>query len=256
MSELNAFSIVLRILDPEPLTDEEIERHVEWAQENSDNRTFINFHHPLYIGVHIENAEIPEGTSDELREAFDIRQKFRLKHGYIHDRDRTPGQTIIMVERPYRPTAAYILIRRGIFHNDPDGLAEFIMDLWTDTEFPNRNPMWARLWRAFPLMDDPMGDTDLLDPSGTTTVYRGIAVGEEGEFDSESPGMSWTTDRDRAEWFAHRFAGMEDREIPVVLTGQVANRNVLFCYDGRNESEVVSNAVEVTKVDYLQGVRA
>lgn len=246
-------SIITRLLDPEPLTDEELEAQMEWAKRE-DGRTFINFHHPFYVGLHQD--EFPEGASEDLREALDTRLKIRIKHEYLHDKGRTPSQMMIMFERAYRPTAAYVLIRRGLFRDDPHGLAEFIIDLWTDTEFPNRNDMWDRLWRAFPLIDEPLGDTELLDPSGITTVYRGLAVSDEDDVDMHHVGQSWTTERKTAEWFAHRFAGLEGQEIPVVLTGQVGNQNVLFCYAGRNESEVVSDAVTVTKVEFPQRASA
>lgn len=254
----NQLEIVLRLLDPRPLTSEEVEEHMEWG--STDTGTLINFHHPLYVGIHEELGPLPDDAPEgmqRLYESMDMRLKIRLKHEYIHDRpDPDPGRTIIMFERAYRPTAAYIMIRRGLYRHEPRELAEFIIDLWTDTESPDANGMWRELWRAFPMLGEPLGDVDLLDPSGTTTLYRGIAVPDEGDDDIDRPGYSWTTSRKVAEWFARRFQGLNGREIPAVLVGEVKNEHVLFCTRARNEDEVVSGAVTVTGIDYFNGVPA
>lgn len=241
--------IILRLLHPEPLTDEEIETHIEWAETN-DGETIVNFHHPFYVGIHhdISETEIPEDAPEEMRklvEFTDMRKKLRLKHEHLHERmTDNPNSTVFWFERPYRPMVGYILMRRGKFE-DQHELAEFIMDLWTDTESPSDNFVWADILAGFPLLNEPVGDTELLDPSGTTTVYRGIAV-PKGEDPNEEAGYSWTTDQPQAEWFARRFLGLEGRDVPMVLTGTVKNEHVMFCTDGRSEKEVVSGAVEVT----------
>lgn len=246
-------TIVLRLLDPTPLTDEELDEHMEWA--NTDTGTFVNFHHPLYVGLHSDPGPLGDDAPEEVRrlhELMDTRARLRAKHGYLHDdapEDR-PHRMIWHFERAYRPLVAYVLIRRGLYRNEPEELAELIIDLWTDTESPHRNPIWRELLAAFPVME-PHGDLGLLDPKGVTTVYRGVAI-PEGSDPEEEHGYSWTTSQERAEWFANRFLGLDDRDVPVLLIGKVKNEDVLFCTEARGESEVVSGAVEVTQIRDLR----
>jgi hypothetical protein len=73
---------------------------------------------------------------------------------------------------------------------------------------------------------------DSLRPGRTLTIYRGIAgVGA----DRRPKGMSWTTNREQAEWFANRF-GLPN---PEVIEGRIGSRSVLAYTEGRQEQEVI-----------------
>ena len=50
-------------------------------------------------------------------------------------------------------------------------------------------------------------------------------------------GWSWTTDPDKAEWFARRFA-VRGKEC-FVAEGTVSKQYVIAYFTGRNESEIV-----------------
>ena len=69
--------------------------------------------------------------------------------------------------------------------------------------------------------------------SRAITVYRG-AAGVNAV--TASKGLSWTTSRDVACWFAYRFQG--DRP-PIVLRATVDAADVVFWDDERNEQEVI-----------------
>lgn len=247
--DANQAIIIMRLLDPEPLSDEEIERQVEWGWE-TDMSSFINFHHPFYIGFVPEDLEqaaehFSSEDYDTLAKATDPYFKIPAKHEHMHLGKMDSG--IWLFERPYRPIAAYLLIRKGLFRDDDEGLADWIRMLWTDTESASSNA-WHLLLEAYPL-SDPHDPDELLDPSGTTTVYRGVGVP-----DDEEPGdfgASWTTEKEKAEWFARRFSVLDERRNPYLLTGEVKNELVMFTTDGRGESEVVSHAVQVTEVERL-----
>src|SRR5437660_6332003 len=66
----------------------------------------------------------------------------------------------------------------------------------------------------------------------TVTVYRGTMR------PGRRIGISWTTDKAKAEWFARRFAFGEMR--PVLFTGRVRKSKIIACFTGRNESEVLT----------------
>jgi hypothetical protein len=64
------------------------------------------------------------------------------------------------------------------------------------------------------------------------TVYRGYSSGDPEEF-----GMSWSTSKDVAEWFARRFARDEDDIILEEL--QVAKEEVFAYLTRRSEEEII-----------------
>lgn len=65
-------------------------------------------------------------------------------------------------------------------------------------------------------------------------VYRGVAVGRKAK------GLSWTTSREKAEWFAHRFDN--ENETGYVEKLVVADKSSILAYfSTRAEEEVVIN---------------
>ena len=68
------------------------------------------------------------------------------------------------------------------------------------------------------------------------TVYRGVNAY------SEPSGLSWTLDRERAEWFARRFPERPDYPglvFSYVITGRVLRGRIIALFNARQESEVV-----------------
>jgi len=51
-------------------------------------------------------------------------------------------------------------------------------------------------------------------------------------------GISWTTDRDMAEWFARRYDGVDEGH-GVLLSGRVRRSNIFAAFTERGESEVL-----------------
>jgi hypothetical protein len=66
------------------------------------------------------------------------------------------------------------------------------------------------------------------------TIYRGAS--------RKFPlGISWTTEKAKAEWFAHRF-GDPDAS---VLSGTICKRHVWAVFTARNENEILCDPPEV-----------
>jgi len=63
---------------------------------------------------------------------------------------------------------------------------------------------------------------------GVVKVYRGARVRH------NERGLSWTTDKERAEWFAKRF-----NKKHVLLSASVPTDKIITAFTGRKESEVV-----------------
>lgn len=71
-------------------------------------------------------------------------------------------------------------------------------------------------------------------PKGEITIWRGVNDPDDGR------GISWTRDKDKAAWFAKRFARLNGKDkTPAVFEATVFPENVLACFDGRGEQEVV-----------------
>ena len=69
-------------------------------------------------------------------------------------------------------------------------------------------------------------------------------------------GISWTTDREKAVWFANRFAMLDHLGEPKLLTGVARKEDVLGHFLGRGESEVVIDPAKVKKQNVTEAVVA
>jgi hypothetical protein len=73
-------------------------------------------------------------------------------------------------------------------------------------------------------------DIDDLSEDNTITIYRGVRV-------NNYRGLSWTTDKNVAEWFAKRFGNNGDKCF--VFTGIITKKNIIDIFNCRNEKEIV-----------------
>lgn len=67
----------------------------------------------------------------------------------------------------------------------------------------------------------------------TLTVYRGVAVGR------IEKGLSWTANKETAEWFAHRFDNENEKGYVQSMT--VSKKDILAYFNTRGEDEIVIN---------------
>ena len=74
---------------------------------------------------------------------------------------------------------------------------------------------------------------DPFPPGAPWTVYRGVSGRGRAR---RVRGYSWTIDRDKAQWFANRFASLGN---PAVFSTTIEQNNVLFYTNGRKEQEFV-----------------
>ena len=112
-------------------------------------------------------------------------------------------------------------------------LRELLPDVWCLVEFP-QNALgmlyWLKLFKTTGFVTDEPG---LVKPDEQLTVYRGCTLETRGR-------LSWTTDLDRAEWFATRLKYFGEAG-STVYSADVPPRHVLGLIKGRNEHEVVVN---------------
>lgn len=205
------------MLTPEPL-DTELQAHLTESQMG------LMIHHPLIISLYNE-------TMNTI-----INQHFRSKTEALNECEINGNwQTFVfMHERPYRIDALEeILFTNQI--NDPTIVSQLIADVWIDSENINQElDRWIDIWdlsldKNFLMNADEC--KELNDLPDTFEVYRGV-----GHSDAVTHGLSWTTNRDKAIWFAKRFS---ENDNSYLATGTVSKTNVLSYFLRRGENEIV-----------------
>jgi hypothetical protein len=121
--------------------------------------------------------------------------------------------------------------------------SELLADTWTDVEFPHQNgvrKLVAMFKRANPAYLMTKKEKAILhklpDP---IEVFRGLQGGK-----ARIRALSWTTDYDKARWFACRF----HQKAPVVYQAEIRKEGVFAYFEGRGESEVVVNPSKLLNV--------
>lgn len=140
------------------------------------------------------------------------------------------ARAVWLHERPYRLDALLDLAD----DLDDDDYWSILADIWVDSE-----NIWQNLYEWAEALDanrsgSPMSADEaaaLAAMPDVIPVYRGAAE------DVNEEGLSWSVDRERAEWFARRSA--TDEAAPVLLVGEVAKADVIAYFTSRNESEIV-----------------
>jgi hypothetical protein len=184
-------------------------------------------HHPLVVSVAMPN-------SHKFMNQQYLQKKAAIEQLAAEGEWR---QYILMHERPYRYDALLYAINHGLAKN-PDKFWSCVAYVWTDSENIRQNQAgWMKIWASgIPHREKVMTDKEraaLAKLPNEIVVYRGV-----GHKQSKL-GLSWTTDKARAEWFAKRFAGVNGRSAHV-FQGVVQKSDVLAHFLGRNEDEIVA----------------
>lgn len=184
---------------------------------------------PFGVGVH--SPLVIELFYDPERAAL-VNERYRFK---VKQRDEALAKkdwsTYVFVhERPYRVRALYHAIAKE--HD----LHRLVRHTWTDSEniWQNKSA-WQHIWRLLSeskkVMDANERQVFEWMPD-VVTVYRGV------RHHSHWPrGLSWTRDKERAVWFAHRLS--TKKQVPTVLSAEVSKRDILAYINARGEEEVV-----------------
>ena len=207
-------------LDPELLDlltrDEPLHPDLEAHLVTTDFGRMV--HHPLVIEI------MPRPAM--------VNYRYEAKRKALHEAmsDSNWHQAVWLHERPYR-LDAFMQIEDDL---DDDDYWSILADIWLDSENIWQNlDQWRQLFEST-RSGSPMTDEEeaaLAAMPDPIPVYRG------GVEDANEYGLSWTTDRERAEWFAVRMTA--DDEVGVVLDGLVAKKDVAAYFTGRGEDEIV-----------------
>lgn len=181
--------------------------------------------HPLLFWI----GPVAPNMIDYLNNGIDAKRK-GTEEAY---KDKNWSKYIYLHERAYRIQA---------FEDVMDEMTdeqywENLSSIWVDSEsIGTESDRWLELLqsnrgsRDFFMNDDERAELGKLP--NKFTVYRGYSSGDPEEF-----GMSWSTSKDVAEWFARRFARDEDDIILEEL--QVAKEEVFAYLTRRSEEEII-----------------
>ncbi len=192
-------------------------------------------HHPLVVQSHLH----PCGyglVNHSYRRKREVLQTALQAHDW--------GNYIWLHERPYRLDALHECIGKGLCGKE---YWEMVGDVWTACENIHQNlSLWRTTWQSRePGREHAMTDEEYKAHGclgDETTVWRGTAHRRSIQ------GLSWTTDKAKAEWFARRFPAYG---APLLATGTVKREDVLATILRRDEHEVVCQKVTVTEVQGL-----
>ena len=202
-----------------------------WLLKLRRGPLFLN--HPLVQELSVDPSKAAlinwrfEQKKIRVQEALDAKDLYR--YVFLH-------------ERPYRLPAFHEFMRK--VETDDQTYWEMVSSIWIDSEniWQNRAE-WGRLWSSprpgkyqFVMDDDERARFDQLPD--IVEVYRGINNKKHVKL-----GLSWTLSRAKAEWFAKRYAGL-DESLNLVLTGQIARKDIHAVILGRGEQEVVCQKVK------------
>ncbi len=182
------------------------------------------------VGLHKEdgNVAVADLTSDSAS-----LQAWREQCGRLIDEAEKPFELFLMITKPYK---LGFLKYAAPFLSEQD-TALFLSQAWIITEAPNADPNLSKreLLSLFRSVDPQM----LMDEEeyelfrsldDVVTVYRGVT-----SYNAKNvKALSWTLNRDTAEWFAHRFS-----EQGTVYEAQIPKEHICAVFLGRNEAEVI-----------------
>ena len=206
---------------------------------------------PLEIGIvqhpFIENIYMGIVNNHDKIEIIDITQnenQIKYRSFLFQNIMNAPdvARVYMYVRSPWKLT--WLMFVKD-YMNEKD-FAEYLADSWMSEENPNADvnvPIetsikWFKEANKQYLMNAKEFQT-WNSFSDSFYIYRGVSVGR------VPLGLSWTRDKEKAEWFQHRFDNNDDTGfLQKVL---INKENVLAYFNSRGEEEVVIDVLAINK---------
>ena len=151
----------------------------------------------------------------------------------IIDGAKNPRHISMMLTKSYR----FAFLKYAMPYFSQKDFSEYLADAWVTCEEPNDDPNFTQkqMLDLFKKADPQMlMDEDEFERyqalEDTLVVYRGVTPHNADRVNA----LSWTLDREKAEWFAHRFD-----EDGTVYEAKIDKAHVYAFFSVRNESEVI-----------------
>lgn len=211
--------------------------------------------HPFYSGVPLPRREtLPVGANPDFSIENTVDRARNAWNEMVEERDHF-GAIMIVTPRPFR---LHRLLewqqKTNLANHDGAAFNELVRDVWIDCEHPHINEtawrvVWTKVANSYfyahlhtlkELQEREMFDEPRIFYRGTNRV-------------EEPPGLSWTTDRERAIWFAKRWSSMAGFE-PRLLRCKATVDDMLGPFHQRGEDEWIlirPDSVEIEQAEEI-----
>lgn len=210
---------------------------LEWDEKDS----FL-VHHPYFSCCFVSLVKDGVSQMGDLRKPEDMELALNMVKRRIDKAKSVHTITKLMCDKFLLVFFKYI--REYL---DPEDYATELREAWLTTEFPNADPnlTLAEKVRYFRKADPKllMSKSDYArfqSLPDEIIVFRG--VNKKGSY----KGLSWTTDKERAEWFASRWEWNS-----AVYKATIAKSDVLAYFGERSEEEIVLDSRKLKNVEKL-----
>ena len=194
------------------------------------------------VGIHDEDGSLSAGNLlDDPSVLHSWRENVRQQ---INEAETAAG-LLLLVTKPYQ--LGYLKLATPYLCEQDAAL--FLSYTWINTESPNDDPNLSK--RSLLAMFRSIAPQKLMDEEerelfqsldDVVTVYRGVT-----SYNAQNAkALSWTLNREVAEWFAHRFG-----QNGTVYEAQVKKENIYAVFLGRNEEEVIVDPERLTGLSQL-----
>ena len=199
---------------------------------------------------------VPEKARDSVKTFADLYvyrindRRERIKNAA---EERAWMKVFMLLPKPYRLT--WLQNNKHLFE-DKVKYYEFLKDAWTQAEFPmqayysNEEALIEFYHFDQPQLMMNEEERDLMENlPQQVTIYRGIRVVD--ELDEENLGLSYTLSREKAEWFAKRFANVRGAKA-MLVEATIDKDDILSVFLERDEDEVLVNPDKVKIVEITE----
>lgn len=184
------------------------------------------------------------------------RELFRNQIFKFIDEAKSITDILMLVNKPWYMT----FIKYTEAYMSDEDLGDILGDCWVEQEYPSKDCNaslkeiigWFKRADRTKLMtwEENLELTHLRNGGDTNsnilTVYRGVS------FDGKPEGLSWTTDLEKARWFANRFKSDNPKVYKMEIDLMDYTDSILAYFSNRGESEVVIDTTRCYNWEVLE----
>ena len=173
-------------------------------------------------------------------------QRWQESVSQIIDETENPYHIYMLLNPPY----ALTFLKLASPYLSRKDFSEILASAWINCEVPHNDPELNKADLVFmfksadpkALMEDDEYE-QLQEFDDTLTVYRGVT-----SYNADNvKALSWTLNKEKAEWFAHRF-----NDDGAVYEAQIDKKHIFAIFNGRNESEVILDPQYLTDITEVE----
>lgn len=198
-------------------------------------------HHPFFQTTATFDMETHKLL--DLTKEKDLEKARKMMEKQI-DKATSYSHLFMMVQKPYYPA----LFKYSAQYLGEKDFADALAYTWTTTEFPNHDAnvslneflnMFKKANKEYLMNEECLDAYNALPDK--ITVYRGTCL------QSTTKALSWTTDIDKARWFAGRFG-----DNGKVHEAQIDKKDVFAYFADGGEKEVVLNYKKLENIRTIE----